>query len=493
MLKKNNLFISKIIENYKKNPNKIIISDKKKSYSYSQLFKLSINFSHKIKNLNSNIIPIIVDRNVETVVAILAVIFSKKIFCPISSNFPIKRIDYYLKRLNTDNIVNCSAKKFNFNNEIKLKNIFKIKKYDKNNSFDFSDISETFYLLFTSGSTGHPKGVKLSYKNILNTILWSKYYIKWSKHKIGIATQFSFDISMFDLFSGFYFNVPMFIFSNPSDPFLTLKEIRKYNVTSIFSVPAFFSNFVNYKLINKKYNKLKRIISGGDFFYNKDIISWKNNQPKIDVFNVWGPTETSIVNTMYKIKKKDLKILSKGKSIPVGKSHKMMELRIMKNKKIVKENNIGEICMFGSCVSQGYIGDSKNSKKYFRFRNKRGYYTGDLGYLDRRGYLHIVGRKDNTIKISGYRVDTKEIENMINLKFKFKNTCLLKSKYQNNDILSLVIEADKKKNADKILRFLKENFPFYSIPKKILFLKKFPLNQNSKIDRNKIKTLIDER
>ena len=85
--------------------------------------------------------------------------------------------------------------------------------------------------------------------------------------------------------------------------------------------------------MKKNFGSLRRIISGGDFFNNKDILSWKLNNPKVDIFNVWGPTETSIVNTMYKVLNKDIKLLSNGKSIPVGRPHPLMKLKILKDKK----------------------------------------------------------------------------------------------------------------------------------------------------------------
>lgn len=489
MLKKDNIFIKRVIQNYKNNPNKKIVSDNKKSLTYSQLISLALSNSKKIKKIESNFIPIIVERNVETVVAILAVIFSKKIFCPISNKFPNERINLFLKILKCNFLINCSNKKFNDKNELKIN--YKIKKsFD---SFNFSNLEETFYLLFTSGTTGAPKGVKLSFKNIYNTIIWSKHYLNWKNHKIGIATEFSFDISMFDLFSGLYYSVPIYILQNPSNPLKSIREIKKNKVTSIFSVPTFFSNFIKYNLIKKKFYPLRRIISGGDFFLNRDILSWKANQPRTEIFNVWGPTETSIVNTMYKIQKKDIKILKEGQSIPAGKSHPMMRLKILKNNKEVPKNKVGEICMIGNCVSQGYLGHNKNSKNYFQYNMKRAYLTGDLGYLDKNNYLHIIGRKDNTLKISGYRIDALEVENIVNMNFDVTNSCLIKTSIFDIDILCLAIETKKKINHEKIIEFLKRKLPSYSLPKKVIPLKKFPLNQNNKIDRNKIKLIINEK
>ena len=481
MIKKNNILINKIINNTRLYPNKKIIFDSKKSLTYFELINLAHVNAKKIKKIKSKFVPIIVDRNIDSVVAILSVILSKKIFCPISNNFPEERINFFFKTLKSDFCINCSDKKIHYLNEYKI-NFSYTKKCKIEKFYNFND---TFYLLFTSGTTGNPKGVKLSFKNILNTLIWSKNYLKWSKQKMGIATQFSFDISMFDLFSGLYFNVPMYIMRNPSNPIESIKEIKKNNITSIFSVPTFFSNFVKYNLIKKRL-PLKRIVSGGDFFPPGDILKWKKYQKKTEIYNVWGPTETSIVNTMHRINKKDIIQITDGKSIPVGKSNPLMEIKILKNKKELASNKIGEICMIGDCVSQGYIGHNKNSKNYIKLNSKKAYLTGDLGYFDNNKLLHIVGRKDNTIKISGYRVDAREVEKIVSLNFNISNVLLLKVSISEINFLCLAIENKKKIKLDEIITILKRKLPLYSIPKKIIFFKNFPLNQNNKVDRRKI-------
>ena len=479
-----NHLIEKIIDNCKNFPNKKILFDEIKSFTYLKLINLAYFNAQNIKKLKSPYVPLIISRNVESVVGILSIVFANKAFCPISESVPKERIKLILKKLNCKKYVNCSKKKINLPGEFNIKkNSNEIKVYKKN---FFSNPENIFYILFTSGSTGMPKGVKLSFNNILNTLYWSKKYLNWKNHKIGIATQFSFDISMFDLFSGLFFNVPMYIFSNPSNPFITVKEINKNKITSIFSVPAFFSNFVRFSLVNKPIKYLSRIISGGDFFPQKDILSWRQNQKKITIFNVWGPTETSIVNSMYKIRFNDNKNLMKKKSIPVGRSEKKMKIIILDKKKRVKKNSLGEICVVGESVSKGYIGDEKNMKNYFSFKNKPAYLTGDLGYFDKKKMLHIIGRKDNTVKISGYRIDTKEIENLTNEINKINNSIVVAVELYGLKILCLAIETNIKISKNLILNKLKKNLPTYSLPKKLIFYKKFPLNINDKINKKKI-------
>ena len=493
-IQKKNL-IEKIIKNGEDFPKLKIISDHRNSICFSDLLSISSSNKEQLADFKGRYIPILVDRSIDSIIAILSVIFSKKAFCPISSSFPTARIKNTFKMLGAKNFINCSSRSISGMQgfkEIKINKISHLKKIKNKKKFIFSDLfkdpNEIFYVLFTSGSTGTPKGVKLSYSNIYNTLLWSKKYLDSKNQKIGIATQLSFDISMFDLFSGVFFGIPIFIFSDPSDPFKTYQEIKKHKITSIFSVSNFFSNFVKFKLLDKKI-KLKRIISGGDFFPPKDILSWKE-KTSCKIINVWGPTETSIVNTMYKVSNRDTNNLILGKSLPVGKSEKRMEVNILKNKKVVKSNTAGEICMSGDCVAAGYLGHIKNKRNFISLNGKRSYLTGDSGYFDKRGFLYILGRKDNTIKISGYRVDALEIQNLVNNISGINNCFVLSIKKDGTNILSLAVETNKRISIEKIKNKLKTNLPSYFIQKIIKFFKKFILNLNYKIDRKKIKNIL---
>ena len=277
MLKKNNILLEKIFYNYLKNPDKIIISDSNRSLTWNELVNYSLYYSLKFSKIKNKYIPILVDRKVETIIIILAIVLANKVFCPMSCAIPNQRRRAISKILKSNLIVNCSkiiiSKKMLNGNKNKIENIRNI--FIKNN------LKDEFYILFTSGSTGDPKGVKLSYENILNTIIWSHSYINWNKKdKIGVATQFSFDLSIFDLFTALFFNTPLFIFSNPQNPIQNLKEINKEKITSILSVPVFFSNFYQYNLLKRKIFTLRRIMSAGDFFSPQAILEWHKYQKK---------------------------------------------------------------------------------------------------------------------------------------------------------------------------------------------------------------------
>ncbi len=484
-----NFLVKQILKN--KNNNKIIFKDKYNDISWKQLIKLSLLNKDNLDKKNDKNVVIICGRNIDTVIAIISSILSGKTFCPISDKTPKKRIRFILNKLKTEILINASSEKFDKDLScINIKKKFKkIKKFNKKKIVNSKN--KICYILFTSGSTGEPKGVMLSYSNLLNTILWSKKYLKWNrKDLIGIATSFSFDISMFDLLTSIYFNVRAYIFSNTQNPVITYNEIVKKNVTSIFSVPSFFSNFIYFNLINKNFNKLRRIISGGDFFSPKSIKVWKDNQKKIEIFNVWGPTETSIVNTMHRIRKSEVDQILKSMSVPVGTSDKKMEVKIFKNKKFFDTPGIkGEICMFGKCVSEGYVGNIKENNKYIIHKNKRGFLTGDFGYFDKNKNLYLIGRKDTTVKVSGYRVDLKEIETISNNMEDVEDSKVLFIKDKEFNYIAIFILIKKKSIKKKFKYLLSQELPNYAMPKKIFFFKSFPKNFNGKVDIKKLEKL----
>ena len=170
-----------------------------------------------------------------------------------------------------------------------------------------------------------------------------------------------------------------------------------------------------------------------------------------------------------------------------------MEFKIVnkKNHAINKSNVKGQILMIGKCVSKGYIGDERNNKNYINYKNQRAFLTGDIGYKDNKNYLHIVGRVDNMIKVSGFRIDGKEITHLVN-KYKFvENSYAFALELSKGiNILCLVIVSKKIIYVDKIKLYLREYLAEYSVPKYITVIDEPPLNINGKVDLKKLKSQI---
>ena len=302
-------------------PDKVIFSDADISLSWDELYFLALNISYALSSSEKQYIPVIVNRSVYTPCVFLGCMLAGKTFIPISDKQPVSRISDILTQIEHDVVIDLSSKNKIPNNVItrvidlqeccELARETANKKTNENDRTPkYDDSPELVYILFTSGSTGKPKGVKLTYKNILNTIHWSSDYLLWEDNDIiGNATNFAFDISLFDIFTSLYFSVPCHIIEDSIDPFKAVDIIKQNTITSIFSSPALFCSFAKSNLLKSlRSSRLRQIISGGDFFVIEHLKQWQTELPDIRILNVWGPTETSIVNTMHEVSTTDIEI-----------------------------------------------------------------------------------------------------------------------------------------------------------------------------------------
>lgn len=496
---------SSVIANLKfhssNNPQKIIVQDSQRNWTWSELLSRATDYAFELNNLklDQKVIPVIVDRSGETVAALIGCLLSGKGFAPLSGNQPKERLEKCLCALDTKVLLATSSSE-------KLptfENVSNILPSVKNELIDLGSVNpilpdEIIYNLFTSGSTGVPKGVLVSAANIENTMLWSKDFLDWkSSDVIGSATNFFFDISMFDFFTMLYFDVPVGIFSQTSNPEVVFNEIKKFNVTSIFSVPLFFSQLsrVGLRVNEERLHSLRRVVAGGDFFPPAHVLTWMSECPNVTIFNVWGPTETSIVNTMHLVTANDIPLLKEGKSPSVGKAHEMMPFVLVDETRqniIDKPFERGEVVMLGPCVTKGYLkAPELNSIYYGEINGKAAFYTQDLGYLDHSGELFILGRMGSTVKISGYRVDLGEIESVAT---KYENIYIAAAfvKKISDEVEELWIALELKNNNSPLdvfdfKNFLRQELPYYMVPKRIFTQEALPKNPNGKIDRNQIK------
>ena len=484
-------FLKIFDKNLKNNPNKIISSDFEQSLSWLEFVEKANYYANQFESLEQNIIPILVDRSVNTPCAIVGSIISKKIFVPISSKQPRIRIEKILNQLNIKYFLNLGN--IQLSRQYQSINLIKQNKSRKNFNLENNiNGAMPIYILFTSGSTGDPKGVLVSHENLLNTIRWSYTYQRWQDSDIvGITTNFGFDISLFDLFSSLCSNIPHYILKDSSDPFNSGREILENKITSIFSSPSFFSSLIKSDVINSlNESVLRQIFSGGDFFPASHMNKFKQEIPKLDIYNVWGPTETSIVNTMHRVSDEDIvNALKKMKAIPIGiMNHKLMPCFIIDENRDLKINEpfkLGEIVVTGEAVSLGYLNNQEN-KDFVQIKNNRYFYTNDLGYFDESNNLFITGRKGFMIKFNGYRLNLKEIESQA-LDFPLIHQVLAFNPKKYKEFIFIAIELENGLN--KILKFgelrsfLRKKLPNYMIPKKMIIIEDFPKNINGKIDR----------
>jgi len=493
------------------NPEKEIICDSRQVWTWRSLLWRAQGYADALRAFGADsaetpIVPIIVDRTGETVAAILGALISGRGFAPLSAHQPLARLAQCISALNAQSAIflGTAGGLHGDPNFPKLQQVTPLP-HDGQLGLPPKPIDpdpdQLLYVLFTSGSTGVPKGVIADFGNIQNTMLWSMDMLDWCPGDvIGCGTNFFFDISMFDVFTSFYFDIPLAIYSNPADVTQVVAETAAFHVTSVFAVPTLFSQLLRSGLVSDAgLSGLRRIIAGGDFFPPAHVLGWMDALPKVGIFNVWGPTETSIVNTMHKIEASDLPSLLQGRPAPVGKAHVRMQFSLIDESGMVLRdaNQRGEICMLGACVTRGYLGDAeKTSQAYIQLDGSRAFRTQDLGYVDEAGNLYIVGRMGATVKVAGYRIDLGEVEAAaVSLPGVHLACAFVFEAGEGHQELWLAIEP-MEKNSERdifsIKKGLRAVLPAYMVPKRIFLLDVLPRNANAKIDRKATKEIVSK-
>ncbi|WP_298499416.1 AMP-binding protein, partial [uncultured Algibacter sp.] len=274
------------------------------------------------------------------------------------------------------------------------------------------------------------------------------------------------------------------------------KLLQKYKLTVLKMVPSIIYYLRPYfPEINAP--SVRYSIFGGEKLY-KDVVSeWAKCVPNSVILNHYGPTEFTVCSHYYKIGEG---VKSDNGVVSIGKSFKNVTCLIIDSEGKVLTNNIaGELCLSGEQLTSGYWKNKElNDASFFTHKTaagefKRFYKTGDLCFKDKDGFYMYVGRKDFQVKIGGYRVELGEVEYHVrnHIDTKFKNSIVLDVKNtKNNNELVLVVESFKF-DTRNLMDYLQLKLADYMVPKKVFFLDNFPHNTNGKIDRNKLRNLIN--
>ena len=376
--------------------------------------------------------------------------------------------------------------------------------YKNSNLQDTNNItgSDPAYIMFTSGSTGIPKGVLISHQSVLNLISWSLKTYKFNKNdNLTNLNPLYFDNSVFDIYSALFSGSSLIPFTKEelANPQTLINKLDNMKCTSWFSVPSLLIYLDIVKVFNiKNMIYLKKIIFGGEGYPKpklKKIFDIYAN--RIDFYNVYGPTEGTCICSNYKISSCDFNSLEGF--VPLGKLNENFSyLMLNEENKSVEDSKIGELCISGPNIALGYYNDLERTKQVFvqnPYNNEFSeiiYKTGDLvRYNSDDKNLYFVTRKDNQIKHMGYRIELDEIEHALSLNNEILDSAVVHLSL--NGISQIIAFIVKKEKSDisfvKIKNNLKKNLPNYMIPNKGLFLEMLPKNANGKVDRKKLQNL----
>ncbi len=474
-----NTIIEKFIEKKNTNESALAVFDNERSLTRKELLQLADTIASKLPK-ECRRVGIMMDHSVEMIAAIFAVLRLGAAYIPVEPFFPKERIKFMMQEAEATCIITNSK----YENRIEgISNVivdrgYAIEKISIENTYDEKDL---VYILYTSGTTGKPKGVAVTNANVCHYV--RAFASEFNPVYGDIMLQHSvcsFDIFVEEVFTTLLSGATLAIPSDEerSDVRKLINFIKKNDVTMLSGFPYLLQEINDLPELPKK---LRLLISGGDVIRASYVT---NLLEKVEVYNTYGPSETTVCASYLRCSNDN--ILDDG-TFPVGKPVLGTDIKIMDdNGNELPAGEVGEICIFGAGVSNGYIGNRKiENEAFVDTVNGKMYKSGDIGYILPDGNIAFLHRKDTQIMIKGKRVEVSEVENVM-AKSEFIRQVHVSAGVDENNLSYMVAYVVKDNNDIKlsqITNYMKDYLTDFMIPEYFVELNSLPLNTNGKVDK----------
>jgi len=468
--------------------------------TYNEVFNKAKKIANAIKAVQSSeteLIALLFSHSSEMIISLIGVLLSGKTFICLDPDMPAKKTYDIINNLKIGMLItDIKSESLISDSRSFAKNKISIIFFEeaiKNNKepYILPQISENdiAFLLYTSGSTGEPKGIIQTNKNVLFYIFSYINALSINKEdKIGLLTNYSHAVAFIDILSAFFTGATLLLFNLRSISYGTeLGDwLNKEKITVYHSVPTLYRFVMNNLQSNEIFENIRLFILGGESVTINDWKLYKLHSKKECVFvNFYGASEVLTASFYYMNHESNLK----SNLVPIGRFIQGLNVSLKKEDNTFAQiGEIGEIVYESEFISL----DSWNNRNTIKDKvTTRIFKIGDLGRLMPDGQIEYLGRNDSMVKIKGNRVELAEVEAHLMTLLPIKQ-CLVIVKTEENDSNKLVLfytTKDKKELREKyIIKTLKDNLPIYMIPSSIIFLESFPLTASGKIDRKLINT-----
>ncbi|SHJ70699.1 non-ribosomal peptide synthetase [Aquimarina spongiae] len=493
-----NTILELFAEQVKSQPKATAVVFGEESLSFEDLNVRSNRLSNLLINKGvtpETIIPICIDRSLEMMIGILAILKSGGAYAPIDPEYPKDRIDFILKDVDSEFVITQSKYKHLFITQepicIDQQEIY-IQESGKPSGVLLSN-DDLAYVIYTSGTTGKPKGVMNQHSGILNRLLWMRDYLGVTKDDVILQkTTFCFDVSVWELLLPLITGTRL-VFAKPDghkDPMYLQELIQKEQISTMHFVPSMLSVFLT-QLHQGNCKSLQNVICSGEELKSSTVKEFRAKLPEVNLYNLYGPTEAAIDVTAINLTENT----EFSNVVPIGKPVANTKIYIVdKYKNKLPIGIAGELLIGGIQVARGYLNRDELTKQKFiadpyeKESSYQLYKTGDLAKWLPDGNIEFLGRIDTQVKIRGYRIELGEIEATLEQITSVQQAAVIKIEDKNGDAIlgAYVVMNEKEFDAKKILNTLKEQLPEYMIPSTIMRLEEIPLNHNGKLDRKRL-------
>lgn len=479
-------------------PQKVAICDEHEQVTFREYRNKSIGIAKAISEKGYGTkkpIVVYIEKSVKVLVSFMGVAYSGNFYSPIDTDMPATRANKILEVLKPGLVITTKAlaeefKTYDYNGEF----LFYEEIAEKENSTNVQIIensiidTDLLYVLFTSGSTGIPKGVCITHGSVIDYIDWVTETFEITERDVfGNQAPFYFDNSILDIYSTLKTGATLYIVPQKlfSQPVLLLEYLKEHSINTIFWVPSALIVVSKLRALRNvdMTGVLKRVLFCGEVMPNKQLNIWRKFLPDTIFANLYGPTEITDACTYYIVDRE----FDDDEPLPIGIPMRNTDILVLDDKDclVTEKNVIGELCVRGTGVAKGYYQNKEKTEAAFVQNplndsyEEKIYRTGDLVKYNERHELIYLSRKDFQIKHMGHRIELGEIETAASSLSGISLCCCLYDERHSR----IVLFIDKEMKRDEVNEQLKTMLPEYMLPGKVLVKEEMPINANGKIDR----------
>ncbi|MDO4633601.1 MAG: amino acid adenylation domain-containing protein [Eubacteriales bacterium] len=478
-------------------PEKTVFGDEDRSITYQELLTQARAIGSKIAAMGLRRKPVIVgtDHTISCLITFLGVVYSGNFYVPLDLKLPQARLSSIVEVSDAGLLILPeqaveAAQKFASGRTVITRESLNRTDVDEQRLTDIRashlDV-DPLYLMFTSGSTGVPKGVLISHRSVVDLVeQFAETFSFDEKEVFANQAPFDFDVSVKDIYSTLrnaatMYIVPQKLFSMPAG---LVPYLNEHKVTVIIWAVSAMDILSSVKAFDKEYPQyLKKIMFSGEVMPIKVLNYWRSYLPEAMYVNLYGPTEITC-NCTYYVVDRSFEI---GEMLPIGAAFKNTEILLLDaDGHVVPTGESGEICVRGAGVAHGYYRNPEATAAAFTQNPlnqeypEKIYHTGDFGFYNERNELVFAARRDWQIKHMGHRIELTEVENTAGkLEFIERSCCQYDSE---KGRIVMVYQAPERCDRE-ILNGMKEFLPKYMCPNRLIWMRQLPMNARGKIDR----------